>query len=302
MTRNRFKLLPAILSGCLALTLLASCRKNTEQQGTSSTDISDVETTSEPVEVIPDPGDPISYTFTVKTRGGLAVSDVELILTDPDGNEVAGLTTDQSGKCTETLPAWVYTVSLKGLGPGYSLSEEVVKTTPDNGQVMVTVETGVITEKEPGTHNTYEIGELMYDYTFTIDGEEVKLSELLETKKLVVINFWATWCGPCTSEFPALNEAYEEYKDSVAVIALSISDSELVCKNYQKRGGYGFPMIPESGIGIYSKFQKGGIPLSIYIDRYGMYVGYDLGSDTSVDSWKAKFNQYTSDRYIERIA
>lgn len=305
MIRNRTRLWTVLLTVCLALTLLVSCQENTVQNGTHEdlpTDLAATESTGKPEEVIPDPGDPISYSFTVKTQGGLAVSNTELILTDPNGNEVATLTTDQNGKCTETLPAWVYTVSLKGLKAGYSLPEEPVRTTSEGGQVMVTVETGVITQKEPNSHRTYEIGEIMYDYTFTVDGKEVKLSELLETKKLVVINFWATWCGPCLSEFPAIEEAYAEYQDSVAIIALSISDDESACKTFKKRGNYSFTMMPESGIGIYSRFQKGGIPLSIYIDRYGMYVGYDLGSDTSVDSWKAKFKQYTSDRYVERIA
>lgn len=300
MIRKASQFLTSIITVCLALTLLVSCQEETAQNHTSLTS-ADTETSAVTTKEDTEPGEPVPYSFTVKTQGGLALSGIELILTDSKGNQVATSTTDKSGKCSVTLPAATYTVSLKGLKAGYSLPEEPVRTTAKGGQVKVPVETAVITKKEPNSHRTYKEGEIMYDYTFTVDGKEVKLSELLETKKLVVINFWATWCGPCVSEFPAIEKAYADYKDSVAIIALSISDDLKACNQFKKRGNYSFTMMPESGIGIYSRFQKGGIPLSIYIDRYGMYVGYDLGSDTSVDSWKAKFKRYTADNYVQRI-
>ncbi|MGM9681900.1 MAG: redoxin family protein [Eubacteriales bacterium] len=300
MKRTTSRILAALLSVTLALPVLVSCQENTVENPSSSTS-AQTEMTAVTTEANLEPGDPVPYSFTVKTTGGLALSGIELILTDSEGNQVADATTDKSGKCSVTLPAYEYTVSLKGLKAGYSLPAGSVKTTREGGQVKVPVETGVITQKEPNTHRSYSEGDIMYDYTFTVDGEEVKLSELLETKKLVVINFWATWCGPCVSEFPAIEEAYADYKDSVAIIALSISDNEFACSNFKKRGKYSFTMMPEDGIGIYSRFDKGGIPLSIYVDRYGMYVGYDLGADTSVDSWKAKFKRYTADNYVQRI-
>ena len=66
------------------------------------------------------------------------------------------------------------------------------------------------------------LGKPFPDFTVTdIDENTFTLSEALKDHEAVLINFWATWCGPCRNEFPAINKVYEEYKDRVAFIALS---------------------------------------------------------------------------------
>ena len=65
-----------------------------------------------------------------------------------------------------------------------------------------------------------------------LDGEKVDISTLVGNGKIVVINFWATWCVPCKKELTNINEMYEEWqkKYGVEIIAVSIDDS----KNTQK--------------------------------------------------------------------
>ena len=81
------------------------------------------------------------------------------------------------------------------------------------------------------------------DFTATDStGQPFTLSEALKDHEAVVINFWATWCGPCHNEFPFLNEAYEKYHDRVAFIALSTEDKDTLEKieAYRKENSISF--------------------------------------------------------------
>ena len=74
-----------------------------------------------------------------------------------------------------------------------------------------------------GEENVDFLGKPFPDFTVAdTEGNPFTLSEALKTHEAVLINFWATWCGPCKAEFPALSQVYAEYSDRVAFIALSI--------------------------------------------------------------------------------
>ena len=60
------------------------------------------------------------------------------------------------------------------------------------------------------------------DFTLPLtDGSEAKLSELLQDKEVVVLNIFASWCGPCKEEFPGMENVYEKYKDKMEIIAVT---------------------------------------------------------------------------------
>ena len=75
----------------------------------------------------------------------------------------------------------------------------------------------------------FPFGQPFEDFTVeTIDGGSFTLSEALKDKDLVLINLWATWCGPCRMEFPYMQQAYEQYSDRIAIIALSVEPEDTV--------------------------------------------------------------------------
>ena len=65
----------------------------------------------------------------------------------------------------------------------------------------------------------YQVGDKIEDFTITTyDGKEVSLYKVLEEKDMVLLNLWATYCGPCAQEFPAMQEAYEQYQDKLSAL------------------------------------------------------------------------------------
>lgn len=147
----------------------------------------------------------------------------------------------------------------------------------------------------------YQIGDTMDDFTVTTsDGEELTLSKLLETKKAVVLNFWFSTCQPCAMEFPFLEEAYEEYKDQIEVIAVTPFDDAETVSNYKEEKGLTFPM-GEDTAGLCDQFIFDGYPTTIVIDRFGTVCFLESGSQPSAYAFKTLFSAYTADDYTESL-
>ena len=90
----------------------------------------------------------------------------------------------------------------------------------------------------------YQLGDRVADFTVTTwDGQTVSLYDMLEEKDVVLINVWATWCGPCRQEVPAMQAAYEQYGDSVGIIALDAEsrDTDEAIAAFVRDTGMTFP-------------------------------------------------------------
>ena len=117
----------------------------------------------------------------------------------------------------------------------------------------------------------YQLGDKIDDFTMTTyDGTSVTLSEVLKEKDMVLINIWATWCGPCRNEFPFLEEAYQQYKDKVEVLALSCepTDDDQVLTDFVAEMGLTFP-VGRDDVGLDSRFGVRSIPTSVVVDSFG---------------------------------
>ena len=146
------------------------------------------------------------------------------------------------------------------------------------------------------------LGNTMPDFTVTtIDGETFALKDALKTHKAVMVNLWATWCGPCEMEFPYIEEAYEAYKDDVAIIALSVEpeDSDGILSEYAASHGLTFPVANGWNTGLYEKFVDKGIPTTVMVDRFGNVVLIEVGAQSSAVPFTATFDLLISDAYTE---
>ena len=117
------------------------------------------------------------------------------------------------------------------------------------------------------------------DFTLTdLQGKKWSLKEL--KGKVVLVNFWATWCPPCRKEMPDLNTLYQRFKDQGFVI-LAISDEEAQkVKPFIAERKISYPVMLDPGRKVNELFQVEGIPKSFVYDREGKLVAQSIDMRT----------------------
>ena len=108
------------------------------------------------------------------------------------------------------------------------------------------------------------------DFTLaSLDGRSVRLSEL--RGKVVMIDFWATWCGPCVSELPNLAKLHKKYSANPNVVFLSIDTNELATaiKPFMEKNGYSFTVLIGNENPVSKQYEVEAIPTKFLIDRNG---------------------------------
>lgn len=127
------------------------------------------------------------------------------------------------------------------------------------------------------------VGQPAPDFTLkTLDGGEVTLSSL--QGKPVLMNFWASWCGPCRLEMPDLVRAYEAHKAEgfvVLAINMTFQDSPPEAQAFVKEFNMTFPvLLDETGAVARDQYRLPGLPMSVFVDRQGTIVRRHIGAMT----------------------
>lgn len=121
-----------------------------------------------------------------------------------------------------------------------------------------------------------------------INGKAVSLSDY--KGKVVLVNFWATWCGPCKLEMPHLDKMDREFQDKgFEVVSISTDDARAASKVKPliKRGGYGFTVLLDKDTAVVSKYNPAKtLPYNVLIDRSGgihkVFQGYNPGDEVEL--------------------
>jgi len=111
----------------------------------------------------------------------------------------------------------------------------------------------------------------------TLDGEIIKLSDYLG--KIVIVDFWATWCGPCRMAVPELVELQNEYRDNLVIIGISLDQSytQHNLKPFIENYGINYPIVLGTLEVVEAYGNIRGIPTSFIVDQKGEIVNKFTG-------------------------
>ncbi|HEV2176652.1 MAG TPA: redoxin domain-containing protein [Terriglobia bacterium] len=161
------------------------------------------------------------------------------------------------------------TVNLKRAETGALPGEQLFAFTPPGKA------TEVQTLDLPGERPNL-VGKTAADFTLkNLQGEKVNLSDL--RGKVVLLDFWATWCPPCREELPRIEKLYEAYgKKDVVILGVNNEDSRRVRKFLEKHG-YNFTVLMDSQDTVHRMYACHAIPTVIVIDRGGVVKAQYIG-------------------------
>ena len=109
-----------------------------------------------------------------------------------------------------------------------------------------------------------------------LEGKPQTLSQ--HRGKVVLVNFWATWCKPCTTEMPAMQATYDKLRDKgFVVLAINELEDEAKVREHIKQYGHTFPVLMDRDNKVANQFGVFGLPVSVFIDERGVVQEYIKG-------------------------
>ena len=303
--RNIKKATALVLALLMALAvMLTGCKTPDAGEETTTEAGSTEQTTQADTTQTPggDAAEKQAYTVEVKSIGGMAMEGVTVkVYADATLEDLVNFgTTDAQGKVSIEMPVKEgYVAELSGLPAGYECEPyyEFV-----GGGVSIYVVSRVISDTNINGVS-YKVGDVIRDFTVVdSDGVSHTLSEILQEKELVVLNFWYTTCSWCVEEFPYMETAYQNYKDKVEVLALDPygTDTEGAISDFKNTMGLSFPMIKDYNA-LYAAFGVNAFPTSVFVDRYGVICLIEEGALIGDQPFTVAFDHFTGDDYVQGL-
>lgn len=239
------------------------------------------------------------YVVNVLAEGGLPLNNVRVIV-KKNGDTVKRVISSE-GKIELALPLGEYDLEIdeSTLPAGYELPAQSYKTNAESREeITIRVPSRLLNANESCG---YRVGDMMRDFSFKdYGGETYRLSEVLSTKKAVILNFWYINCPNCDSEFPAVQRAYANRSSDIEIFAINPYDDAESGEKYKAEKELTFPM-GEDRLGLTSSFNVEGFPTTIVIDKYGLIAAAHSGGQPDMSYWINLFNIYTSPDYVQNI-
>jgi thiol-disulfide isomerase/thioredoxin len=137
---------------------------------------------------------------------------------------------------------------------------------------------GLVATSCPAEAPAPEVGKSAPDFKLdTLDGQTLVLSQL--KGKPVLVNFWATWCGPCRYEMPFLQQLHEDWpEEELVLLAVNVGESSSDVSQFMQSQGFSFTVLLDRQAAVAQQYNVMGIPSTFFIDSDGVIQEIKVGS------------------------
>ncbi len=240
------------------------------------------------------------YTVAIKTEGNMLLPDIDVFVYFDSSCEklMDYAKTDKDGKVTFVLAEYDgYAVVFSGIPEGYDVAEHY----SFEGETTNITFSSKIIEGEDIYDASFAGGNVMCDWSVTVDnGDTVKISDILNKKKMLILNFWYVNSPHGVEQLKIFNDLYGKYGDSVEIIALNAVDDTEQIRSFKEENSLTFPMASCSRR-IPARFGISRCPTTVIIDRYGVISFIDVGTVSSEEQLVPVFDHFTSDDYTQKL-
>lgn len=238
------------------------------------------------------PSETVTFKATIRDHiqqnpvGGVTVT----VFTDGNASPAGSAITNQNGIASITIRKGnSYRVVLSTLPTGYEADAEYRFT---SHTVNITIRKAAIQDEQDHSQAQYDIGKTMSNFSLTdTDGKTYRLSDLLKEKKLVILNFWFTSCGPCKMEFPFFEAAIQRYGTDMALLTIDPFDSVGAMVSLRNQLKVTFPMMQDT-CKLAQGFDVTAFPTTVFIDSDGRILDIQIGSFPSESAFFASIERH----------
>ena len=165
-----------------------------------------------------------------------------------------------------------------------SSSNNSEDSTANGAQSASDTESSQDTDAGTGTPKALEVGDPAPDFTAELKGgDSFHLSDYDD--KVVLINIWATWCGPCVGEMPAFEKLYNECDGSYTILCVDALEDPSTVDSFIDENGYSFPIAYDTDGKIINLYPSDGIPYTVVINK-GVVSDIFIGSYGADEQYK----------------